>query len=252
MDDWSLGALTRDAVLRGDLYVWQPRRGYRFTVDPLLLADFVVAQTKRSAHEVCDLGTGCGVLGLVLLRRAPSLRLTAVELQPRLAELARRNLVDNALEARGEVVELDLADARQSRRLRGGSFDWVVSNPPYGALGRGATSPDQESAIARHEVRLPLDRLCQEMKRLLRPEGSGAVIYPASRLDELLAGLAKVGLSPNRLRSVHPRVGEPATRVLLSFHKGKPSGRMVLAAPLIERNEDGQPTAEVARITGAQ
>lgn len=228
--------MTRDAALRGQLHLLQPLRGYRYTVDPLLLVDFVVetAKSHRGPLQLVDLGAGCGVLGLALLRRLPTARLTAVELQPRLAELARRNAVGNGMEDRTTVVELDVADPKQAKRVAGGRFDWVVSNPPYGAIGRGATSPDEESAIARHELRLPLQRLCQEMKRMLRPEGMGAVIYPAARLSELLSALTSVGLAARRLKAIHPRAGEPATRVMLSFQKKKAQGAMVLEPPLME------------------
>lgn len=237
-------------MLRGQLHVLQPARGYRYTVDPLLLADFVVHRFRRGVRTFCDLGTGCGVLGLVLLRQLPSVRMTAIELQPRLAELARRNLRDNELGARGEVVELDLADARQCKRVAGASFDWVVSNPPYGALGRGVTNPDAESAIARHEVRLPLERLCREASRLLRPEGMGALIYPAARLDELLGALSSAGLSPRALRPVQPRADTPASRVLVSFQKRKGAGHVTIEPPLVEYGADGAPSPEVHRITG--
>ena len=228
----------------------QPARGYRFTIDPLLLVDFVAASRARAAIDLCELGTGCGVLGLALLKRLPTAKLTAVELQPRLAELARRNARSNELGARAEIVELDLADSKQARRITGARFDWVVSNPPYRAVGRGATNPDEESAIARHELRLPLPRLCAEMRRLLRPNAMGAVIYPAARLAELLRELSAVGLSPRRLRAVHPRTDAPATRVLLSFQKSIVDGKLEIVPPLVERRTDGTPSDELLRISG--
>jgi len=204
----------------------------------------------RGPVEICDLGAGCGIIGLALLKRIDRARLTAVELQPRLAELARRNLIENELGERGEVLELDLAVPREARRLGGGRFDWVLSNPPYRALGRGATNPEEESAIARHELRLPLARLIAEQRRLLRPRGYAALVYPSARLGELMGMAIAVGLQPRTLRLVHPRADEPATRALVLLAKGGAAGTLTARPPLIERRGDGTPTDELRRITG--
>ncbi len=200
--------------------------------------------------EICDLGAGCGIIGLLLLRRIEGTRLTAVELQPRLAELARRNLVENALADRAQVLELDLAAPKDARRISGARFDWVLSNPPYQALGRGLTNPDEESAIARHELRLPLARLIAEQRRLLRPRGHAALIYPSARLGELVCAASAAGLMPRTLRLVHPKADAPATRALVLLEKGGAAGRLAALPPLVERRADGTPSDELLRIVG--
>ena len=228
-------------------------RGYRFNVDALLVADFALNSARRPrgrAPLVCDLGAGSGIVGLVILRALPGSRVTAVELQPRLAEIARRNLWHNALSDRGEVVELDLASPQSKRRLVGARYDWVVSNPPYQAIGRGMTNPDAEMAIARHELRLPLARLCEETRRILKPAGQAALIYPAARSAELIGATSAVGLAPVRMRSLHPRVGAPATRVLMLCEKGAPTGRLEIMAPFYEHELGGAPTSELRRVGG--
>jgi tRNA1Val (adenine37-N6)-methyltransferase len=237
---------------RGSLEILQPQKGYRFTFDALLLADFAIAHGRRPRGEIaiCDIGTGCGVVGLVLLRELPSARLTAVELQPRLAEVARRNLVDNGLDDRGEVVELDVISPAAKRRLPGARFDWVVCNPPYQAIGRGAHNPESELAIARHELRLPIGRLCDEARRLLRPRGHAAIVYPAARLAELITATNTVGLAPIRLRLCHANAGSPATRALLLCEKGAPAGRLVIEPPLYEHEAGGAPSAAARAIGG--
>jgi tRNA1Val (adenine37-N6)-methyltransferase len=243
--------LSRDRLRRGDLELLQPQRGYRFTFDALLLADFALAAARRNrALAICDLGAGCGVVGLVLLRALPGATLCAVELQPRLAALACRNLVDNGLGDRGEVLELDVASTAARRRLKGARFDWVVCNPPYQAVGRGISNPNGELAVARHELRLPLDRLCAELRRILRPRGQAALIYPAPRLAELLVAASAVGLAPIRMRACHPRPAAPATRVLVLFEKGGGAGRLHVDAPLHEYDERGAATDEARRIGG--
>ena len=208
-----VGSLTSDSILRGALVLAQPRRGYRFTADPLLLADFMSMHGRRprvGALSLCDLGAGCGVLGLALLVRVPQARLVAVELQDRLAGLARSNVLHNGLAERAQVLELELADPRQARRLPGARFDWAVSNPPYQPIGRGDVNPDAEAAIARHEVRLPLTRLCAELRRALVPHGHAAVIYPASRLDELCTVANREKLATRIVQPIAGREGEAA------------------------------------------
>jgi tRNA1Val (adenine37-N6)-methyltransferase len=237
--------LTRDEILRGRLVLWQPRDGYRFAVDPLLLIDFVAA-----ADRIVDLGSGCGIIALGVARRFADARVTAVELQPRLARLAIRNVDENSLADRVQVLELDLADARACRAaLAGASFDLVVSNPPFRPLGEGSANPDDEAAVARHELRLTLADLAREARRLLLPGGRAAIVYPAERLGALLSSLEREGLRPLRLRCVHPRLGEPATRVLVEARKGA-RGNLVVESPLILRDENDDYTPEARRALG--
>ncbi len=227
--------------------MWQPKEGYRFSVDPLLLLDFIGASRVARA---ADLGSGCGVIALGLAQRFADARIIAVELQPRLAQLARLNADENGLGERVIVLEIDLADARLARSLlTGASFDLVVSNPPFRPLGEGSANPDDEEAVARHELRLTLADLAREMRRMLQPGGRAAVVYPAERLATLLATLAREGLRPLRLRCVHARVGEPATRVLVEARKGA-RGNLVIEAPLILHDEAGCYTPDARRALG--
>jgi tRNA1Val (adenine37-N6)-methyltransferase len=239
--------LTRDEILRGRLVLWQPREGYRFAVDPLLLLDFL---GPAQVAKAIDLGTGCGIIALGLAQRFVDAQVTAVELQPRLARLASRNAEENRLADRVNVLELDLADARAARAaLPGASFDLVVSNPPFRPLGEGSANPDDEAAVARHELRLTLADLARESRRLLVPGGRAAIVYPAERLGALLPSLEREGLRPLRLRCVHARLGEPATRVLVEARKGA-RGNLVVEGPLILRDENDDYTPEARRALG--
>jgi tRNA1Val (adenine37-N6)-methyltransferase len=239
--------LTRDEILRGRLALWQPREGYRFAVDPLLLVDFINSTTPTRA---ADLGCGCGIIALGLALRFVDAQVTAVELQPRLARLATRNADENGLAERVKVLELDLADARACRAaLSGASFDLVASNPPFRPLGEGSANPDDEAAVARHELRLTLADVAREARRLLLPGGRAVLVYPAERLGSLLAALEHEGLRPLRLRCVHGRLGEPASRVLVEARKGA-RGNLVVDGPLILRDDNGEYTAEARRALG--
>ena len=195
--------------------------------------------------RVVDLGAGVGVIGLGLLGRDPAATATLVELQPRLAALARRNAADNGLGARATVVEGDIAGGLP---LPGAAFELAVCNPPYRTLEEGPASPDAEAAVAQHELRLTLPALAAEMRRLLVPLGRAAVVFPAARLPALFAALDGAGLRPLRLRAVHPRAEEPANRVLVEAHKGA-RGPLVVEPPLVLRDAAGY-TPEAARILG--
>jgi tRNA1Val (adenine37-N6)-methyltransferase len=238
---------TQDEILRGRLKLWQPREGYRFAVDPLLLLDFLQVQRLSRA---ADFGTGCGIIALGIAQRFPDAQVTAVELQPRLARLAMRNAVENQLADRVQVLELDLSNAAAVRAaLPGASFELVACNPPFRPLGEGDANPDDEAAVARHELRLTLADVAREARRLLMPGGRAVLVYPAERLGALLAQLDAEGLRPLRLRCVHPRAGEPATRVLVEAKKGA-KGNLVVEGPMILRDDNGEYTADARRALG--
>jgi tRNA1Val (adenine37-N6)-methyltransferase len=235
--------LTRDAILRGRLSLWQPRVGYRFSIDPLLLLDFVASPYGR----VVDFCAGCGVVGLGLLSRDAAAHATLVELQERLASLALRNAGENGMAERVTVRQSDLT-GEWSAGEGGAQYDVAVANPPYRSLDEGPASPDVEVATAQHELTVTLAALARAMRWSLRPGGRAAIVYPATRIGTLLATLDGEGLRPLRARFVHPRAEEPANRVLVEAHKGA-RGPLVVAPPLVLRDAAGY-TREAARILG--
>lgn len=241
-----LGELTCDSILRGRLRLWQPVVGYRFSIDPLLLIDFV---SEGTPTRIADLGAGVGVVGLGLARRFGQAQVTLVELQSRLAELSRRNIGENALTERCQVVEADVLASGTKRHLAGGSFELVASCPPYYPVGHGGVNPDSEEAIARHELRLPLPKLVGAAKRLVGFRGRVALVYPSPRLSDLLVALSEHHLPVRRLRLVHPHVGEPAQRVMVEAQKGYRGG-LVIEPPLYIREIDGRYTAQARRALG--
>ncbi|NDY42467.1 tRNA1(Val) (adenine(37)-N6)-methyltransferase [Dissulfurirhabdus thermomarina] len=202
--------LTEDHLAADGLRLLQPRRGYRFSLDALLLADFA---RLRPGDRVADLGTGCGVVALVLARRHPRITVTAVEIQPRLAALARENARRNGLDRRVSVVEADMAGL--PAEVPAGTFDHVVANPPFRPPGAGRLCPDPEEAQARHEIRVDLGGLVAAARRLLRPGGRLTLVYAAERAVDLLTALRGARIEPKRLRWVHPGPGAPARLLLV-------------------------------------
>ena len=239
--------LTLDELIRGRIRVWQPRAGYRVNLDSLLLAWFVGAPPYG---RVADLGAGVGPIGLALAARDPEARVTLVELQPKMASLARRNVADNGLASRASVVEVDLADEAASRALlRGASFDRVVSSPPYFPVAAGPTVPDESVAIARHELRLTLPALARAARRLLVPGGRVFIVFPSDRLVSLVTALVAEHFAVSRLRPIQPRPEQPANRVLVEAVKGGRAG-LLLESPLVVRSDSGGYSDEARRALG--
>lgn len=217
---------TLDAICAGSVRVLQRRRGYRFAVDSLLLGHFAGNPRGR----VCDLGTGSGVIPLMVAHHAPQASVVGIELQEALCRLARRNVTLNRAADRIEVVQADLRCL--ATVLAAESFDVVVSNPPYHPPLEGFVSPVFERALARHEITCSLADVVAGARYLLRANGRFKIVFPASRLGELVAELRTHGLEPKRLRLVHPRLSMDAKLVLCESVKG---GRCELAVlpPLV-------------------
>jgi tRNA1Val (adenine37-N6)-methyltransferase len=216
--------------------------GYRFALDAFLLADFV---PPTISSPLLDLGTGCGVVALLLARRFPHCTMVGVELQASLATLARRNVVRNDLSQQVRIIR---ADVRQAPHLfAAGGFGTVVSNPPYRVAGSGRLNPHPEKAIARHELMLTLEQLVRACRHVLTHHGVLVVVYHPSRLAELCARLETASLRPRRLRLVHSTPQVAASFVLLEAVRG---GRQALTVlpPLYVYDLHRRYTAEMQTI----
>lgn len=229
---------TLDDLRLGGLKIIQKRDGYRFSLDPILLCGFAPFAGVEAA---LDLGTGSGVIPMLLARRSAATRIVGVELQAGLADRARRSVALNGLAERIEIVEGDLRTV--ARQLGVGMFDLVLSNPPFRQGSSGKIAPEAERAAARHELAGGLADFVQAAALLLRPGGRCCLIYLAERLTDLLVELRRAGLEPKRLRMVQSRSGEPARLVLVEARSGGRPG-LVAEAPLVIYDREGY-SAEV-------
>ncbi|MFH1057470.1 MAG: methyltransferase [Pseudomonadota bacterium] len=235
-------ALPDDLVSRdglGRLSIRQPRRGYRFSIDSVLLAFFA----PQTAGPVADLGAGCGVLCLLLAARGLAGPFTALEIDPLAAACARANFAAHGLA--GAVLTADLAGPLPEPPAAG--FGLIVSNPPFGRAGHGHIPPDPSRARARHELALTAADLWSAAARLLAPGGRFALCGDPRRLPELLAGLAGHGLAPRRLRLVHGRAGKPASLALIEAVKGG-GAELTVEPPLCIYAEGQSYSEEVAAM----
>ncbi|HLO25646.1 MAG TPA: methyltransferase [Geobacteraceae bacterium] len=203
--------------LRGfDLRIIQPRDGYRFSLDPLLLCDFAGV---REGERVIDLGTGSGVIPLVLARRCDSASLVGVELQEEMAGLARRNVELNGLADRVDIIPTDILSLRE--RFPVSSFDLVVANPPYRKPGTGRISPRAGRDLARHESTATMADFLEVAKYLVKPTGRICLVYHVSRLAECLAEAERQRLAAARLLLVHGARETEARMFLVELLKGR-------------------------------
>jgi len=217
---------TLDDLRPAGLKIIQAKRGYRFSLDPVLLCAFV--QVARD-EMVVDLGTGSGVVPLVLATRTGAKKIVGVEIQPELADRARRGVLLNCLQDRIDILEGDLR-AFQGL-LEPEAFDVVVANPPFRRPGTGRQAPVNERAAARHELAGGLADFLRAATYLLKNGGRFYIVFLAERLADLLAEMRALRLEPKRLRCVHSRQGERGILVLVEGRKGGRSG-LAMEPPL--------------------
>jgi len=234
---------TEEIQFGGKLRCLQPRHGYRFSVDAVLLAHFLAPEPDA---RILDLGAGCGIVSLILSHRCPTASLVALEIQPRLAEVIRRNVAGNILESRVTVLEGDCR--RIAALLSKGSCDWVVVNPPYYPTGSGRHHPETERAKARHEILGGVGEMAEAAAFALKARGRAAFVYPAARAETLLGVLREIGLAPERLQMVHPCPGEEAGLVLVEVVKGGGEGLAVLPPFFICQEKGGAYTLEMVAM----
>lgn len=215
---------------------------FRLSTDCVLLADFV---NTAGAKKGIDLGCASGAIGLLLLDRSPRLHMTGLELLPEAARLAEANMAQNRLEERGAIVT---GDIRRHRELfRAGSFDLVVSNPPYFPLGSGPLSPDPARAAARGETDCSLEDICAAAAFLLRTGGSFSLVHRPERLSQVFCAMTGAGLEPKRLRFVCSRPESAPSLVLVEGRRGGKPG-LKIEPSLCLTGPDGAETEEVKRI----
>lgn len=224
------------------LRILQKKTGYRFSLDTLLLADFV---RLRPADRVLDLGTGCGILPLLLGSRVPRGHWFALEVQAGLLDLAARNLRLNQREGQIHLVQGDMGLV--SALFRQASFDAVITNPPYRALQTGRVNPNEEKALARHEIRMDLAQMLDGVRGVLKDKGRFFLVYPVRRMTALISEARRSGLEPKRVRLVHSFPERGGEWVLLEAVKN--GGEELTALPALTVYEGpGVYSPEVRRI----
>ena len=236
--------VTLDTLRRYDLTIAQPRHGYRFSLDSLLLADFV---PDLSDACLADLGSGCGIIPLILCRRLSSVTAVGLDSNADAVKLAIENAERNGLKKQIEFIHGDILDIK--RFFSVSRFDIVTANPPFRTSSSGRTSPITGRDTARHESSAGITDFLSAAKYLAKPSGRIYFIYHPDRLTEFICAAAKLNLSLLRLRMVHGNASSRCKMFLAELAKAR-KGVTETLSPLIVRDENGEYTSAARLILG--
>ncbi len=235
-----------DSLERNGYRIIQDPAKFCFGMDAVLLSAFA---SVRSGEEVIDLGTGTGIIPILLEAKTQAGHLTGLEIQEESADMARRSVAMNALNDKISIVTGDIKEA--DKLFKPSSFDVVTCNPPYMIDMHGLQNPDEPKAIARHEIHCTLEDVLQQSSRLLKPRGRMYLVHRPFRLVEILTGMRKYGIEPKRMRLVHPFADKEPNMVLIEACRGgKP--RLTVEKPLIVYEAVNVYTKEIKMLYGME
>lgn len=215
-----------DLQVKGYEIIQHPGK-FCFGMDAVLLANF--ARVKKN-ERVLDLGTGTGIIPILMTAKTEGEYFRALEIQEESADMARRSVLHNHLEDRIEIVTGDIKEA--AGIFGPVSFDVITTNPPYMIGHHGIANASDTKAIARHEVLCTLDDILRESAKVLKPRGRFYMVHRPFRLAEILSKMVEVGIEPKRMRLVHPYIDKEPNMVLIEGMRGGNS-RMTVEPPLI-------------------
>ncbi|WP_430884543.1 tRNA1(Val) (adenine(37)-N6)-methyltransferase [Fusibacter sp. JL216-2] len=224
------------------LKIIQNPKGFCFGIDAVLVSNF--ARVKKGSRVV-DLGTGTGIIPLLVSAKSAQSKISAFEIQEDVADMARRSVAMNGLEDRIEIIEDNIINALD--HLGKHTVDVVISNPPYMASGVGEVNPSDHKAISRHEIHCTLEDIISTASALLRGSGQFFMVHRPNRLVDILTLCRAHNLEPKRIRFVHPFAGKSPNIVLIHATKGGRPDVKVLE-PLVVRNDDQSYTEEIYEI----
>ena len=232
-----------DLQIKGYEIIQSPGR-FCFGMDAVLLSSFV--KVKRNERAL-DLGTGTGILPILLEAKNEGEHYTGLEIQEESADMARRSVLHNKLDEKISIVTGDIKEA--SRIFGAASFHVITTNPPYMIGEHGLKNDNEALYIARHEALCTLDDILRESAKLLKPKGRFYMVHRPFRLAEILGKMSAYGIEPKRMRLIHPYVDKEPNMVLVEGMRGaKP--RMTVEKPLIVYGENGDYTEELLKMYG--
>lgn len=233
-----------DDLQRNGYRIIQRTDGFCFGMDAVLLSGFAMV---KKGERALDLGTGTGIIPMLLEAKTEGEHFSALEIQREVADMARRSVSLNGLEEKIQIVEGDIREASQI--FGAASFDVVTSNPPYMNDAHGLKNPDLPKAIARHEVLCTLDDVVREASRVLKTGGRFYMVHRPHRLAEIITVLRGYKLEPKRMKMVHPFADRDANMVLIEAVKGG-GVFLKMEAPVIVFKEPGVYADEIRDVYG--
>lgn len=233
-----------DDLHRNGYQIIQNEKLFCFGMDAVLLSGFA---SVHEGERALDLGTGTGIIPILLAAKTAGEHFTGLEISPTSADMARRSVLLNHLEQRVKIVQGDIKEAGEL--FAPASFDTVTSNPPYMIGKHGLVNPDTEKAAARHEILCTLEDVVRAAARLVRPGGRFYMVHRPFRLAEIIRTLSQYKLEPKRMQLVYPYVDREPNMVLIeAVRGGRP--RMTVEKPLIVYREPGVYMPEITELYG--
>lgn len=233
-----------DELHRNGYHIIQNPDKFCFGMDAVLLSGFAKVKPEETA---IDLGTGTGIIPILLEAKTQGEHFTGLEIQPESMDMAKRSVISNHLEDKITIVLGDIKDA--SKQFGASSFHVVTCNPPYMTGHHGLTGKNKAKAIARHEILCSLNDVLRESAKLLKPQGRFYMVHRPFRLAEIMGLMSRYGLEPKRMRLVYPFIDKEPNMVLLEGLRGGKPG-IIVEKPLIIYREPGIYTDEIYDIYG--
>ncbi len=231
-----------NTFFKGKIKVRQDPKGYRFAIDTILLSSHI---RPRPDEKVLDLGTGCGIIPIILAFRNPNIRIYGIDIQRELAELAAENILENHFDDRVKILNMDMKDLNHG--VLTGPADLIVSNPPYRKADSGRINPNKQRAVARHEIEITLEDIMETVRGMLRTAGRFITIYPAERMADILILMRQANLEPKNLRMIHSfKHSEAKLMIVEGVKNGQPG--MKISPPLFIYRDKNIYTDEVEKM----
>lgn len=228
-----------------DLKIIQETDGFCFGIDSILLSDF--AKNIKKNSKVADLGTGTGIIGLLLCKKTNLAEMTGIEIQEDVANMAERSIKLNNLEEKFRIINSNINEIFSKKLLEKNVFDVVVMNPPYKEVGTGEINENEKKLISRHEIKANLSDFIKTASGLLKDKGELYIVHKPERMPDIIQKLRENKIEPKELRVVYSNKNSGASLILIKAVKG---GKKFLKIdrPLYIYNESGKYSDEIKQI----
>lgn len=227
------------------LKIIQNKDGFCFGIDSILLSDF--AKEIKKDSKVVDLGTGTGIIGILLCMKTELSKIVGIEIQKEVYDMAKRSIELNNLEDKFEIINENIKNIEKI--LETGTFDAVVTNPPYKKIGTGLTNDNEKKLISRHEITANLEDFITISSKLLKDKGSLYMVHRPDRMVDIIELLRKHKLEPKKIRLVYPNIDKDANLILIKAVKNA-NQFLKIDKPLYVYNKTGEYTDEILKIYG--
>lgn len=227
------------------LKIIQDKTTFCFGIDSVLLSDF--AKNIKNDSKVVDLGTGNGIVGLLLCKKTGLSQIIGVEIQEKVAEMAERSIKINGLEKQFKIVKVDINDILEQNIVKKNTFDVVVMNPPYKEVGKGKINENSSKMIARHEVKATLSDFIRVSAGLLKDKGEIYIVHKPERIVDIMQEMRENKIEPKKMKLVYPYENEAPSIVLI---KGVKGGKKFFSVekPLVIYESSGEYTQAIKEI----